>query len=63
MCWRKLSCLLEVVAQKVLPVVDEILLLLLALLVGEGHRALFAEGRIRENVVHGLRRLGDEGIG
>jgi hypothetical protein len=48
---------------EILPVVDEVFLLLFALLVGEGHRTLFAEGRIGQYVIHGERRLGDEGVG
>ena len=37
--------------------------LLLSLFVGEGHAALFAKGRVGEDVVHCLRWLHDEGVG
>ena len=36
---------------EILPVVDKALLLLLLIIVGEGHAALFAEGGIGEHVI------------
>ncbi|HZL44698.1 MAG TPA: hypothetical protein VFC28_00595 [Opitutaceae bacterium] len=47
---------------EILPVVDEVVLLLLTFLVGEGHAALLAEGRIGEHVVETFAVVGDERV-
>ena len=47
---------------EVLAVVGQFVLLLLALLVGEGHAALLAEGRIGQHVVVGLSRRRDQRV-
>ena len=51
MCWTKLSCLFDVVAQKVLPVVGQVVGLLLAVSIREAHGTLLPEGRIGQDVV------------
>ena len=47
---------------KVLPVVHEIILLLLTLLVGEGHAALFAKRGIGQHIVKPPATVGDERV-
>ena len=60
---EKVELLVRSRRPEVLAVVDEVLLLLLAFLIGEGHAALLAEGRIGEHVVDTSGRLGDQGVG
>ena len=65
MCWRKLSCLLLVVAQKSSRLMMSDSLRRLARLVDDGDAALLAEGRIGQDdvvfaVLAGQRVLGDD---
>ena len=48
-CWRKLSCLLQVVAQKSSRLIVSALFARLARLVDDGDAALLAEGRIGQH--------------
>ena len=66
MCWRKLSCLLLVVAQKSSRLMMSDSLDVLARLVDDGDAALLAERRIGQDdlvfaVLPGQRVLGDDG--
>ena len=47
---------------EVLAVVDQLLVLLLALLVGDGDGGFFAEGRIGQHIVHPVAGVGEQGI-
>ena len=51
MCWRKLSCLLDVLTPKIVPVDGQRFLGLLARLVDHRDAALLAEGRICQDQV------------
>ena len=62
MCCTKLSCLLEVVAQKSCRVVGQVVRLLLPFLVGEAQGALPAERGIREHVVVALAIVGHQRV-
>jgi hypothetical protein len=48
---------------EVLPVIHEVVLLFLALVIGEGHAALLSKGRVRQHVVVALAVVSDQRVG
>jgi len=48
---------------EILAVVGKVVALLLALVVGEGHTAFFAEGRIGQHIVDAQAGIGHQGVG
>ena len=47
---------------EILPVVGQVFGVLLALIVGKGHAALLAEGRIGQHIIHPQAGIGNERI-
>ncbi len=59
---HKVELLVACVCPEILPVVSEVFFFLLAFFIGEGHAALLSKGRVCEDVIVRVARIGYESI-